>query len=179
MAPGSVLQIFRPCQMALLEWKSGHLKEGKTRFFEWPEAFTTFSCSMVGLRVNHPKRGKGTIIEVIPGDKRSKPYKVAYDNGEIPWPFIGSPVSRKLPTAGCTLLDHPRQERPTSTAGSPYPSTSHHLLEVDGKAYLGHLILCRKFKTRVPIRPYKLQTHSQRTCRFGHKGRSKHLVSHV
>ena len=83
-------------------------KEGKTRFFEWPEAFTTFSCSMVGLRVDHPKRGQGTIIEVIPDDKRSKPYKVAYDNREIPWPFLGSHVSCKLPTAGCSLLDHPR-----------------------------------------------------------------------
>ena len=64
--------------MAGIEVRS---KEGKTGFYKWAEAFATFSRSMVGMRLQHPKRGKGVIVEVIPDDVRGKPYKIEFSNG--------------------------------------------------------------------------------------------------
>ena len=37
----------------------------------------------VGVRVEHPQRGLGTVVEMLVDDSRKKPCKVAFDNGEV------------------------------------------------------------------------------------------------
>ena len=37
-----------------------------------------------GARVEHPSRGSGKVIEVLANDARNKPYRVRFDNGEVP-----------------------------------------------------------------------------------------------
>ena len=36
-----------------------------------------------GVRVQHPVHGDGVVAEILPRDKRNKPYKITFDNGEI------------------------------------------------------------------------------------------------
>ena len=38
---------------------------------------------MPGARVQHPVHGDGVVSEILPLDKRNKPYKIVFDNGEI------------------------------------------------------------------------------------------------
>ena len=36
-----------------------------------------------GGRIEHPSRGLGSVLEIIPDDERGKPYQIKYDNGEV------------------------------------------------------------------------------------------------
>ena len=35
-----------------------------------------------GAKVRHPVHGDGVVREILPHDKRNKPYKIAFSNGE-------------------------------------------------------------------------------------------------
>lgn len=66
------------------------------------------SILKIGMRVVHPTRGHGVVLEVNHDDVRSKPYRIAYKNGEEHCYNIQSAQKFRVLTEGMRII-HPRR----------------------------------------------------------------------